>query len=52
MVLVIFGLFGWGFEPADDPDAGHDGHHDDHGGDGDGNGAAATAPDEEEVPVG
>ncbi|MDZ7734416.1 MAG: cytochrome c oxidase subunit 4 [Acidimicrobiia bacterium] len=42
--LLLAGIFGWAFEPADDPDAphGHDGgHDDDHDGDGDGDGAKA-----------
>jgi cytochrome c oxidase subunit 1 len=52
VVLVLFGLFGWGFEPADDPDAGHDGHHEAHGPDGDGDGTALATPEQEEAPVG
>jgi cytochrome c oxidase subunit I len=60
-LLVVIGGFGWGYEPADDPEAHHgahgdahgDGHggdgHDDPGGpDGDGDdGATESAPSEE-----
>ena len=46
-VLIVSAVYGWGLEPAFDPEApGHDdnghGEHDD--GDGDGNGAAAELP--------
>jgi cytochrome c oxidase subunit 1 len=29
-ILVLAGLYGWVMEPADDPDAHHGDHHDDH----------------------
>ncbi|MDY7104585.1 MAG: cytochrome c oxidase subunit I [Actinomycetota bacterium] len=32
-LITLLGIYGWGFEPADDPDGGHD--HDDHHDDGD-----------------
>jgi cytochrome c oxidase subunit 1 len=50
-VIVVLAAFGWGYEPADDPEAhhghgGHDGHGDGNGhagdGDGDGDGELAT----------
>jgi len=51
-ILVLFGLFGWAFEPSTEPDDGHDGHHHDHGGDDGDHGAAATAGDKEDATVG
>jgi cytochrome c oxidase subunit 1 len=49
-VLFVLSAFGWGYEPADDPEAHHghgpgghdDGHDDGHGGDGDGDGELAA----------
>jgi cytochrome c oxidase subunit I len=42
-LIVVIGGFGWGYEPADDPEAHHGSHGDGHGGDGhdgpDGDGA-------------
>ncbi len=51
-VLFLFGLYGWAFEPATEPDdhAG-DGGHGAHGG-GDHDGAALAAPSTEEAHVG
>jgi cytochrome c oxidase subunit I len=50
--IILLAAYGWAFEPADDPNAGHDGHHDDEeeGPDGDGETAEietgeAEAPD-------
>jgi cytochrome c oxidase subunit 1 len=55
-LLLLGGLYGWVFEPADDPDAGgHHGHDDDHGGDDDGHAAeleTTTTDATEEAPVG
>tara|TARA_B100001142_G_scaffold55954_2_gene54474 strand:+ start:2236 stop:4248 length:2013 start_codon:yes stop_codon:yes gene_type:complete len=31
LVLLLGAMYGWSLEPATDPDAGHDGHGDDHG---------------------
>ena len=39
-VLLLVGIYGWVFEPADDPDAAH-GHHDDDDHDDPSDGAAA-----------
>jgi cytochrome c oxidase subunit I len=43
-LIVVIAGFGWGYEPADDPEAhhgpGHDGHDDGHGGHDDGEGPA------------
>jgi cytochrome c oxidase subunit 1 len=52
VVLFLFGIYGWAFEPATEPgDHGGDhGHHDDGGGDHDG--AATTAPSTEGAHVG
>jgi cytochrome c oxidase subunit 1 len=56
--IIFFALYGWAFEPADDPNAGHGhGDHDDeHGPDGDGDGeaealGASTEPTSGELPV-
>ncbi|HEX6423392.1 MAG TPA: cytochrome c oxidase subunit I [Acidimicrobiales bacterium] len=60
-LVVLIGAFGWGYEPADDPEAGHghhgrDGHDDGHGGaeaEIEGDGAAdAVAGDGEPQPAG
>jgi cytochrome c oxidase subunit 1 len=46
--LVLWAVYGWVFEPADDPDVPHGHGHDAHGGDGSGNGhAALDAPADE-----
>ncbi|HEX6165866.1 MAG TPA: cytochrome c oxidase subunit I [Acidimicrobiales bacterium] len=39
-LVVLVGAFGWGYEPADDPEAGHGPH--DHDGHGDGHDGAAA----------
>jgi cytochrome c oxidase subunit 1 len=50
-LVVLWGVYGWVFEPPDDPDVAHDHHaeepHDQHGGDG---GLVPAVP--EEAPVG
>jgi cytochrome c oxidase subunit 1 len=53
-LIIVLAIFGWVFEPADDPNAGHGHHDDDHGdgddhdGGGDGDGAHADADSEPE----
>ncbi|MEE3352808.1 MAG: cytochrome c oxidase subunit 4, partial [Actinomycetota bacterium] len=49
--LVLMAIYGWIFEPTDDPDGPHGhGHHDDH--DDDGAADEAATEDAEEAPVG
>jgi cytochrome c oxidase subunit 1 len=49
-LIIVVAMYGWAFEPPDDPNAGHghghdDDHHDESGDDSDGdNGAAAELP--------
>ena len=52
VLLFLFGIYGWAFEPATEP-GDHEGDHghDDHGGD-DHDGAALATPATEEAPVG
>jgi cytochrome c oxidase subunit 1 len=55
-VLLLFAVFGWAYEPVDNEDVPHDGHHGDEGDsghDGDGNGGGGGHADTlEEAPVG
>jgi cytochrome c oxidase subunit 1 len=60
-ILLLWGVYGWVFEPADDPDVPHGHGNEHHGGDGDGDGhaeltAAGSSPTTgavtEEAPVG
>ncbi len=53
-VLILMAIYGWSFEPVDDPDGPH-GHHHDHGGDEPVDGGSGATPAEEtaeEAPVG
>ena len=54
-VLILMAIYGWSFEPVDDPDGPH-GHHNDHGSDEpvDDEASGATPAEEtaEEAPVG
>ena len=66
VIMLLWGIYGWVFEPADDPDKphghGHDGHEGGHDGDGGGGHAelpaaadesgGGTAAASEEAPVG
>jgi cytochrome c oxidase subunit 1 len=51
-LIIVVAMYGWAFEPADDPNAAHGhGHHDDGhepDGDGDAHGAELEAPDADE----
>ena len=49
-VLILMAIYGWSFEPVDDPDGPH-GHHHDHGGDELVDGGSGATP-AEEAPVG
>jgi cytochrome c oxidase subunit I len=49
-LLIVGGIFGWGFEPSVDPDAGHDGPNGDHGVDGGAN--EGVEPEREPALVG
>jgi cytochrome c oxidase subunit 1 len=51
-LIIVLAMFGWAFEPADDPNAGHGHDHDDHhDGDDDGDGDGAHAEPEDAQPA-